>query len=106
MFYIKIAMSSQEKKKICQEYYLCIPIEPIESFRSCARGMGIATLAMHHGTVLGDGPFVYVGYECHCCHSTAGFKIGVFLLVGELPTKAITSSTNPKQYARYGRLVP
>ena len=61
MFYIKIAMSSQEKKKICQEYYLCIPIEPIESFRSCARGMGIATLAMHYGTVLGDEPLFTSG---------------------------------------------
>ena len=61
MFYLKIAISSQEKKKNCQEYYLYIPIEPIESFRNCARGMGIAMLAMHYGTVLGDEPLFTSG---------------------------------------------
>ena len=29
-------------------------------FQNCARGLGIATYAMHHGTVLGDGFFVCV----------------------------------------------
>ena len=28
--------------------------------RGCSRGLGIATLTMHHGTVLGDGCFVCV----------------------------------------------
>ena len=38
-------------------------------FRSWARGLGIATLTMHHGTVFGDGLFVCVpcnSPKLHC----------------------------------------
>ena len=62
---ISLAASEIVKWKTCFISNLGLGCSYYFIRRSFARGLGIATLTIHHGTVLGDGCFVWVQLWCN-----------------------------------------